>query len=116
MDPLKKFVFTLTLSGLLTTPVIASEVFEHEQLALVLQQLENAQRLTLNAHKNITPKNTDRFWFDYERLTRDIKRIQVGIEHYMVPHRAQPRELHEELTSSYTRTLSLRERIHEAQK
>ena len=43
MDPLKKFVFTLTLSGLLTTPVIASEVFEHEQLALVLQQLENAQ-------------------------------------------------------------------------
>lgn len=99
----KKFTFTLVLSGLLSTQAIASEVFEREQLSLILKQVKNAQRITVAAHEKITPADTERFWFDYERLERDLKKIQLGIEHYMTPNRAQPRELHGELASSYTR-------------
>ena len=93
----------MVLSGLLSTQVIASEVFEREQLSLILKQVKNAQRITVAAHEKITPADTERFWFDYERLERDLKKIQLGIEHYMTPNRAQPRELHGEMASSYMR-------------
>ena len=99
----KKIALTMVLSGLLSTQAVASEVFEREQLSLILKQVKNAQRITVAAHEKITPTDTDRFWFDYERLERDLKKIQLGIEHYMTPNRAQPRELHGEMASSYTR-------------
>ena len=99
----KKIALTMVLSGLLSTQAVASEVFEREQLSLILKQVKNAQRIAVAAHEKITPTNTDRFWFDYERLERDLKKIQLGIEHYMTPNRAQPRELHGEMASSYTR-------------
>ena len=99
----KKIAFTVALSGLLSTQAIASEVFEREQLSLILKQVKNAQRITVAAHEKITPTDTERFWFDYERLERDLKKIQLGIEHYMTPNRAQPRELHGEMASSYMR-------------
>ncbi|WP_432340181.1 RAQPRD family integrative conjugative element protein [Yersinia enterocolitica] len=99
----KKIAFTVALSGLLSTQAIASEVFEREQLSLILKQVKNAQRITVAAYEKITPTDTERFWFDYERLERDLKKIQLGIEHYMTPNRAQPRELHGEMASSYMR-------------
>lgn len=99
----KKITFTLVLSGLLSTQAIASEVFEREQLSLILKQVKNAQRITVAAHEKITPTETERFWFDYESLERDLKKIELGIEDYMTPNRAQPRELHDEVASSYTR-------------
>ncbi len=99
----KKIAFTVALSGLLSTQAIASEVFEREQLSLILKQVKNAQRITVAAHEKVTPTDTERFWFDYERLERDLKKIQLGIEHYMTPNRAQPRELHGEMASSYMR-------------
>ena len=102
-SPLTKIAFSLMVAGFMSTPAVASETFEREQLTLILKQLENAQRITAAAHSKITPTETERFWFDYERLERDIKKIQTGIEHYMTPSRAQPRELHGEMASSYTR-------------
>ncbi len=86
----ERLIFTVALSGLLSTQAIASEVFEREQLSLILKQVKNAQRITVAAHEKITPTDTERFWFDYERLERDLKKIQLGIEHYMTPNRAQP--------------------------
>jgi|SRR5690554_896306 len=99
----KKIAFITVLSGLLSTQAIASEIFEREQLSLILKQVKNAQRITVAAREKITPTDTERFWFDYERLERDLQKIQLGIEHYMTPNRAQPRELHGEMASSYTR-------------
>lgn len=99
----KKTALTMVLSGLLSTQAVAGEVFEREQLSLILKQVKNAQRITVAAREKITPTDTERFWFDYERLERDLKKIQLGIEHYMTPNRAQPRELHGEMASSYTR-------------
>lgn len=96
-------VFTV-LAGFATSSIQAQESFEREQLALILTQLGNAQKIVAHANAHITPSTTDRFWFDYERLDSDLQKIQRGIEHYLTPHRAQPRELHEEATaSSYTR-------------
>lgn len=100
---LKKIALPLLVASLVATPVAASETFEREQLTLVLKQLQNAQRITVAAHQNITPTETERFWFDYERLERDLEKIQLGIERYMTPNRAQPRELHGDMASSYTR-------------
>lgn len=98
----------VTAAAVLAPVASASEAFEREQLALLLKQIENAKKITAQAHQKITPSETDRFWFDYERLERDLQRIQHGVEHYMTPHRAQPRELYDEMANidgarSYTR-------------
>lgn len=86
-----------------TAPVSASEAFEREQLSLLIKQIENATAIAQQTNTQITPSNDERFWFDYERLERDLKKIQHGVEHYLTPHRAQPREIHDEVASSYTR-------------
>src|SRR5690554_2327812 len=99
----RKIALTITLGGLFSMPTIASEAYEREQLTLILKQLENAQQISVAANKKITPTDTERFWFDYERLERDLKKIQLGIKHYLAPNRAQPRELHGDMASSYTR-------------
>lgn len=91
------------LGGLACSQALAGEGFERKQLVLAIKQLENAQQVSSAARKQISPSDTDRFWFDYERLERDLKKIQSGIEHYLIPDRAQPRELHGDVASSYTR-------------
>lgn len=105
----RQLTITLAASTLLASPVVlASEAFEREQLTLLLKQISNAHTIAATAHKQISPTDTDRYWLDYERLERDLKRIQHGVEHYLSPHRAQPRELYDEISLhdgavSYTR-------------
>lgn len=99
----RRSAIVFALGGLVCSQALASDGFERKQLALVIKQLENAQQVSSTARKQITPTDADRFWFDYERMERDLKKIQHGIEHYLTPDRAQPRELHGDVASSYTR-------------
>lgn len=82
------------LSVLLLTspaPVLASETIEHGQLAALARQLDLIDRLAEHA-ANTAPQERARHHFDYARLRADLKRVRAGLQDYLVPQRAQPRD------------------------
>lgn len=74
---------------------------EREQLAAVIRQLTITERLAVQTAALSTPEGT-RYHFDYARLQRDLQRVRQGIEHYLTPSRAQPRDL-QPLAGDYVR-------------
>jgi len=64
---------------------------EHEQLAAIARQLNLIERLAEHA-ANTAPQERARYHFDYARLRADLKRIRAGLQDYLVPQRAQPRD------------------------
>jgi RAQPRD family integrative conjugative element protein len=64
---------------------------ESTQLALLVRQLDSIDREAERAAS--LPGSTDaRYHFDYTRFHADIARIRAGIEDYLSPPRAQPRD------------------------
>ena len=37
-------------------------------------------------------RDSNRYYFDYERLHKDIERVRQGVRDYLAPKRAQPRD------------------------
>ncbi|MGY3304517.1 RAQPRD family integrative conjugative element protein [Pseudomonas sp. PvR086] len=70
----------------------AASAHEQSQLSLILQQLDIIERLATQAEKASTAEPNDRYRFDYPRLTQDIQRIRQGVQSYLFPSRAQPRD------------------------
>lgn len=70
----------------------AASAHEREQLSLVQQQLHTIERLATQAETDSTDEPDDRYRFDYPRLIRDIQRIHLGVQGYLSPSRAQPRD------------------------
>ncbi|OCR25320.1 conjugal transfer protein [Pseudomonas syringae] len=70
----------------------AASAHERDQLSLVQQQLDTLERLATQAEAASTAEPDDRYRFDYPRLTRDIQRIRLGVQGYLSPSRAQPRD------------------------
>lgn len=64
---------------------------EHEQLAALARQLDLLDRLAEHA-ANTAPQERARYHFDYARLRADLKRVRAGLQDYLVPQRAQPRD------------------------
>lgn len=83
----------LTATGLRST--IAADTpdnaAEREQLAALTRQLDLANRLAEQAAK-FSPSDRARYHFDYDRLREDVKRVRTGVQDYLVPQRAQPRD------------------------
>lgn len=71
--------------------VSAADGFESAQLALILRQLDTIDR-TANLASASAASNS-RYRFDYARLRTDLARVRAGIEDYLAPPRAQPRDL-----------------------
>lgn len=69
----------------------ADNAAEREMLAAVTRQLELLDRL---AERGATtaPQERARYHFDYARLRADLKRVRAGLQDYLVPQRAQPRD------------------------
>ena len=65
---------------------------EHEQLAALVRQLNLIDRLAEHA-ANTAPQERAHYHFDYARLRADLKRVRAGLQDYLVPQRAQPRDL-----------------------
>ena len=66
---------------------------EHEQqLSLFIRQLDTLDELVLRASRDEAPESNTRYRFDYSRLTQDIQRIRHGVQDYLYPSRAQPRD------------------------
>lgn len=64
---------------------------EHEQLAALARQLNLIDRLAEHA-ANTAPQERARYHFDYARLRADLNRVRAGLQDYLVPQRAQPRD------------------------
>ncbi len=71
--------------------IAADDAPEREQLTALARQIELADRLTEHA-ASIAPQERARYHFDYARLRADLKRIRAGVQDYLVPQRAQPRD------------------------
>lgn len=70
----------------------AASAHEREQLSLVQQQLDTIERLAARAKVARTSEPNERYCFDYPRLSQDIQRIRHGVQSYLSPSRAQPRD------------------------
>jgi RAQPRD family integrative conjugative element protein len=73
-------------------PAIASDgALEREELSALIRQIELTDRLTEQT-ANAAPQEHARYHFDYARLRADLQRIRAGVQDYLVPQRAQPRD------------------------
>ena len=85
--------FVLSLASL-RPAYAADDAPEREQLAAIARQIELADRLTSHlADQAVTAQpERARYYFDYVRLRADLQRIRAGLQDYLVPQRAQPRD------------------------
>lgn len=83
-------------------PVVAADnTMENEQLAAIVRQFDMLDRLAEHSD-NLSEQDGSRYHFDYTRLREDIERIRSGIQDYLTPQRAQPRDP-VELSGDYRR-------------
>lgn len=79
--------------ALLLAPLTAlsADDLHRTQLALALRQLDAIERMarSSSAQAQVMPV---RYHFDYQRLQQDIQRVRQGIQDYLTPARAQPRD------------------------
>ncbi|EKL8566295.1 RAQPRD family integrative conjugative element protein [Pseudomonas aeruginosa] len=89
--PALALALTIALAG--ASPASAADglASEREQLAALARQLNLIDRLAEHA-ANTAPQERARYHFDYARLRADLKRVRAGLQDYLVPQRAQPRD------------------------
>ena len=88
--PALALALTITLAG--ASPASAGDASaEHEQLATLARQLDLIDRLAEHA-ASTAPQARARYHFDYARLRADLQRVRAGLQDYLVPQRAQPRD------------------------
>jgi len=87
------YLICIALALSASVPTYAASPGEHEfaHLALVLRQLDMAARVAHEGAKTATPE-TSRYHFDYQRFNADIERVRAGVQDYLTPQRAQPRD------------------------
>ena len=91
--PTSAFRCSLLLSlAVVHSSSYAASADEQVQLSLVQQQLDTIERLATRAELASTPKSNERYRFDYPQLLQDIQRIRHGVQGYLSPSRAQPRD------------------------
>lgn len=91
-----------------TAPALAADMAgatdnaaEREALAALTRQLDLLDRLAEHAAA-VSPQQRTRYHFDYARLREDVTRMRAGVQDYLTPQRAQPRDP-APLASSYMR-------------
>ena len=82
-------LLAVSLSAL--QPASADDTPEREQLAAIARQLDLIDRLAEHA-TTTAPLARARYHFDYARLRADLKRVRTGVQDFLVPQRAQPRD------------------------
>jgi RAQPRD family integrative conjugative element protein len=88
--PALALALTITLAG--ASPASAGDASaEHEQLATLARQLDLIDRLAEHA-ASTAPQARARYHFDYARLRADLTRVRAGLQDFLMPQRAQPRD------------------------
>jgi len=85
------------------SPVALAEAeHQRQELAAALRQLDALERLVQHSETNTPVSAGERYHFDYPRLLADLMQVRTGIQTYLAPSRAQPRDL-TELSGDYHR-------------
>lgn len=94
----------IAIIGWICFPQLADAASASEQanIEVMIRQL-NALEDSSRRSAHVADEPGQRYYFDYERLASDIQRIRQGLQDYLTPSRAQPRDL-AELTGNYTLT------------
>ena len=89
--PALALALTIALAG--ASPASAADglASEREQLAALTRQLDLIDRLAEHA-AHTAPQEHTRYHFDHARLRKDLQRVRAGIQDYLTPPRAQPRD------------------------
>jgi RAQPRD family integrative conjugative element protein len=86
-----RYVSALALLVSFQSAIASNSAIESEQLAAVQRQLDLIDRLTEQS-EHLLREPEARYHFDYGRLRADIERVRTGINGYLTPQRAQPRD------------------------
>ncbi|MDY4281334.1 MAG: RAQPRD family integrative conjugative element protein [[Pasteurella] mairii] len=89
MNTLGKIVLFAVSLSMMTFSV---QALEKEQLAQAIKQLEAAQLSLKRAQASTRISEKNREYFDYQAARRDINAIKSGINQYINPSRAIPRD------------------------
>ncbi|RUD29759.1 raqprd family integrative conjugative element protein [Pseudomonas aeruginosa] len=89
--PALAVVLAVSFSALQPAFAADSLALEREQLAALARQLDLIDRLAEHA-TSAAPQERARYHFDYARLRADLNRVRAGLQDYLVPQRAQPRD------------------------
>lgn len=81
----------LACSALIAQGAFAASASEQANLEVMIRQL-NALEDTARRSAQGADEPGQRFYFDYSRLAADLQRIRQGLQDYMTPSRAQPRD------------------------
>ncbi|WP_346655346.1 RAQPRD family integrative conjugative element protein [Pseudomonas sp. BW16M2] len=85
------------LASLLAMACIAQAApqAQRQDLVTTQRQLEALERIVQQAATFAAPDPNERYHFDYPRLLADLARVRAGIEQFLTPSRAQPRDTDE---------------------
>jgi RAQPRD family integrative conjugative element protein len=84
-------VLAVTAALALAPTYAADSAAETERLAALLRQLDALERI-VESRAPSESLSRSRYYFDYARLQADLARIRAGIDDYLHPARAQPRD------------------------
>ncbi len=73
---------------------------QRQELATALRQLDALQRVVAQSAATTPLAPNERYYFNYPRLLDDLAHVRSGIQFYLSPSRAQPRDA-TELNSDY---------------
>lgn len=81
------------LAGPLLAQAAAADdgIREREHLATVVRQIDLIDRLARQSAA-ASPRTRSRYHFDYRRFNADLQRLRHGVNDYLAPPRAQPRD------------------------
>lgn len=85
-------IFSIIISFFVISPAFAAPLTEREELTLSLSQLTQIEASLHRAQQSSRTGINERYYFDYPRIYSDITTLRSGIEHYLTPARAQPRD------------------------
>jgi len=86
----------------LPSAAFAEAAIQRQELAAALRQLDGLERLVRHSEANTPVIAGERYHFDYPRLLADLAQVRTGIQTYLAPSRAQPRDL-TDLSGDYRR-------------
>lgn len=83
------------LTGGLPLLALAESPAQRQELAAALRQLDALERTVAHSAAQSSIMPGERYHFDYPRLQADLVRVRAGLQDYLTPSRAQPRDLSE---------------------
>ncbi|EFE07315.1 integrative conjugative element protein, RAQPRD family [Citrobacter youngae ATCC 29220] len=85
-------ITSILIALFFSSPAFAAPLTEREELTLSLNQLTQIEASLNRAQQSARTGINERYYFDYPRIHGDITTLRSGIENYLTPARAQPRD------------------------